>query len=225
MTAACRPRSLGGALALIASAAHAQPLLYSQHMPEGTVYIRFASALPSPVSVGTNFAGEVALGGDRADRISPYFVAGAAGGTTVALQVSHDGRTASASFRPPSGAFVTVVLHGEGDGVRAAVVRDRPEYNQLKARLSFYNATADCPAGSLEAGGQALFGGVPPDAGRARSVNPAAATVTASCTAGTTPALALGQLDAGGLYTVWMMRLAGRLTAFMGRDLIAPPRS
>ena len=60
----------------------------------------------------------------------------------------------------------------------------------------------------------------------ARSVNPAAATVVvASCGAEKAKPLDLGKLDAGGLYSVWMMKPGGQLTAFMAHDTIAPPRS
>ncbi|MEJ1978560.1 MAG: hypothetical protein WDN49_23070 [Acetobacteraceae bacterium] len=40
------------------------------------------------------------------------------------------------------------MLHPDGSGVAADVITDKPEYNQLRARLSFYNATANCAAGS-----------------------------------------------------------------------------
>ena len=215
------------ALALLgfAGPAQAQILLYAQRLPEGTVYIRLASALPAAASVQTDFAGTVALGDDGAARISPYFVAGSAGGKTVSLQVNAAGKTATATFEPKSGTFITVVLHPKGDAVTASIVTDKPEYNQLKARLTFYNATSDCPAGSLaEQVGRPVFSNVPPDGVQARSINPVAATVTAACGGGKAPPLPLGQLEAGGLYSVWMMHPAGQLTTFVAHDTIAPPR-
>ena len=215
------------ALALLgfAGGAKAQILLYAQRLPEGTVYIRLASALPEAASVQTDFAGKVDLGADGATRISPYFVAGNAGGKTVSLQVNEGGKTATATFEPKSGTFITVVLHPKGDAVTASIVADKPEYNQLKARLTFYNATNDCPAGSLaEQVGRPVFSNVPPDGVQARSINPVAATVTAACGGGKAPPLPLGQLEAGGLYSVWMMHPAGQLTTFVAHDTIAPPR-
>ena len=136
------------------------------------------------------------------------------------------GHVAEAAFQPKSGTFVTVVLHAGGPGVQASVVVDKPEYNQIKARLSFYNATSDCAGASLsEAAGGTVFNEVPPDSAQARSVNPAAATVTAACSSERTTPLPLGQLSPGGLYTIWLMRPAGALTSFVARDTIAPPRS
>ena len=128
--------------------ATAQPLLYAQRLPEGTVYVRLANALPDAAKVQTDFAGTVELGSDGAARISPYFVAGQAGGNKVAMQVAAGGKTATAMFEPKSGTFITVVLSAKGDGVGTAIITDKPDYNQLKARLTFYNATADCTAGS-----------------------------------------------------------------------------
>lgn len=220
--------SLGGTLVfamLASSPALAQIPLYAQRLPDGTVYIRLVNALPGAASVQTDFAGTVALGADNAARISPYYVAGQAGGKTVAIQVSQGGGTATtAKFAPKSGAFVTVVLHPEGSGVAADVITDKPEYNQLRARLSFYNATADCAAGSLETGGRTIFTGIAANAAQARSINPVEAKVTASCATGHAPSLDLGQLEAGGLYSVWMMQPAGTLTAFVAHDTIAPPQ-
>ena len=219
---------LGGAMAaaLLASGpALAQIPLYAQRLPDGTVYIRLVNALPGAASVQTDFAGKITLGAEDAARISPYFVAGQAGGKTVALQVDQGGATATARFSPKSGAFVTVVLHPEGSGVAADIITDKPEYNQLRARLSFYNATANCASGTLaETGGRAIFTGIAADAAQARSINPVAAKVTASCATGHAPPLDLGKLEAGGLYSVWMMEPAGTLTAFVAHDTIAPPQ-
>ncbi len=216
-----------GLLAVQAAPAVAQVPLYAQRLPDGTVYIRLANALPDAATIKTDFAGSVDLGGKDAARISPYFVAGSAGGKMVTLAVTQGGKTTNASFTPPTGSFVTVVLQPKGGAVDAAVITDKPEYNQLRARLSFYNATPDCAAGSLaEAAGRAIFNSMAPDTGQARSINPVAAKVVASCAAGKAPVLDLGQLDAGGLYTVWMMRGdGGAPTSFLARDTIAPPRN
>ena len=210
----------------LAAPAEAQILLYAQRLPEGTVYIRLVNALPDAATIQTAFAGKVTLGADGAARISPYYVAGTAGGKTVTLQVTEGGKTAPAKFEPKSGSFITVVLHREGDAVTAAIVTDKPEFNQLRARLSFYNATANCAAGSLaEGAGKPIFSGMAANTGQARSINPVAAKVTASCSTGKAPVLDLGELQAGGLYSVWMMQPAGALTAFVAHDTIAPPQN
>ena len=113
-----------------------------------------------------------------------------------------------------------------GPGVVASVVVDKPEYNQTKARLSFYNATSDCAGASLsEVAGRAVFVAIPPNSAQARSVNPATATVTAACSSEQAAPLPLGRLEPGGLYTVWLMRPAGTLTSFVAHDTIAPPRN
>ncbi len=224
-----RPNLRGTLLALAttvaAGTASAQPMLYAQRLPEGTVYIRLASALPSAATVTTDFAGAVTLGNTDADRISPYFVAGSAGGKTVALQVAEGSKTATATIQPKSGTFITVVLHEKGNGVVGSIITDKPEYNQLKARLTFYNATDDCSTGSLSQGSRAVFPAVAADAVQAASLNPVSATVVAACAGDKAKPLDLGKLEAGGLYSVWMMRLGGQLTSFMAHDTIAPPRS
>ncbi len=130
-------------------AARAQPLLYAQRLPEGTVYVRLASALPLAASVATEFAGTVELGADGAGRISPYFVAGDAGGKTVAHAGEPGRQRSEAAFQPKSGAFITVVLHAEGAGVTASVVVDKPEYNQTQGAaelLQRHQTTARAPS-------------------------------------------------------------------------------
>lgn len=206
-------------------AAQAQPLLYSQRLPEGTVYIRLVSALPQAASIGTDFAGTVALGNADADRVSPYYVAGNAGGKTVALQVAEGAKTATATIQPKSGTFITVILYEKGSGVAASIITDKPEYNQLKARLTFYNAVEDCTAGSLLDGGRPVFSAVPAESVQARSLNPVQATVTATCGNDKAKPLDLGKLNEGGLYSVYMMKLGGQLASFTAHDTIAPPRS
>ena len=210
---------------LAATGAQAQPLLYSQRLPEGTVYIRLASALPAAATIGTDFAGPVMLGNTDAARISPYFVAGSAGGKTVSLQVTEGAKSYTATIQPKSGTFITVVLQEKAGGVAAAIVVDHPEYNQLKARLTFYNATDDCSSASLTEGGKPVFSSVATNGGQARSINPVTATVVAMCGADKVKPLDLGKLDEGGLYSVWLMKPAGQLVSFMARDTIAPPRS
>ncbi len=205
--------------------AHAQPQLYAQRLPEGTVYMRLASALPAAATVGTDFAGTILLGNTDAARISPYFVAGSAGGKTVALQVNEGGKAFTATVQPKSGTFITIVLQEKAGGVAAAIVTDHPEYNQLKARMTFYNATDDCSSASLTESGKPVFSAVPVNGVQARSINPAAATVVAACGADKVKELDLGKLDEGGLYSVWMMKPGGQLISFMARDTIAPPRN
>ncbi len=215
---------LGSLLAVTAGGVQAQPLLYTQRLPEGTVYIRLVSVLPAAATVATDFAGQIPLGNADASRVSPYFVAGDAGGKSVSLQVKEGAKTATATIQPKSGTFITVVLQEKAGGVSAAIIVDKPEYNQLKARLAFYNATDDCAAGSLTTGGKAVFSGVAPGGVKAGSVNPVAATVIAACAAEKAKPLDMGKLDAGGLYSVYMMRLGGQLASFTAHDLIAPPR-
>ena len=204
--------------------AQAQPMLYAQHLPEGTVYIRLANALPGAAAVKTDFAGTISLGSADASRISPYFVAGNAGGKAVALSVTGS-QAATVTIHLKSGVFVTVVLHDDAGGVAASVITDKPEYNQLKARLAFYNLSRDCSAGSLTTGGRTVFSAVPTDAVDVRSLNPVDATVTAACRQDKAKPLDLGKLQEGGLYSVWLMRLDGQLRSFVSRATIAPPQS
>ncbi len=205
--------------------ARAQIPLYAQRLPDSTVYLRFANALPGPAQVQTAFAGPVALGTDDAGRISPYFVDTSVQAGAVTLRLASAGHRATVGLSVQPGSFTTVLLQPGGASITAVPVLDHPDYNQLRARLAFYNATPDCPGGTLtEASGRAIFTAVPSAGVQARSVAPAAATLTAGCGAGSAPPLSLGTLEAGSLTSVWLMRPAGSLLAFAAHDTIAPPQ-
>ncbi len=49
----------------------------------------------------------------------------------------------------------------------------------------------------------------------------ASAKVQAVCGAARAPVLDLGELNAGGLYTVWLMEPAGKPITFLAQDTIA----
>jgi hypothetical protein len=206
------------------SPARAQIQLYADHLPAGTVYIRFANALPATAQIETSFGPPVTLGENDAARISPYYVAGMVGGTAITLKVTEPGHVTATSITPKSGEFVTVILHRPAAEVTATMLTDKPEFNQLRAKLTFYNATASCDAGALsQPGGRPIFAAMPPDSTRSRSVNPVTAKLVASCADGAAAPLDAGRLEAGGLYSVWLMRPAGGLISFVSHDTIAPP--
>ena len=214
----------GCALAGTAGAARSHPMLYEQRLPEGFAFIRIASALQGGVVVRPDFRDPVTLGEAGADRVSPYFVAEEVGGRPVRFQVTLGGTTSEVQAEVKAGGLNTVLLQREGDRVVATAIADLGEYNQTRARVTFYNAVRGCAGGALtlEPSGQAVFSGIAPATGRTRSLNPAEATVRAGCGTQRTAPLDLGRLQAGGLYSVWLMAPAGQPVAFLVQDRIAP---
>lgn len=222
-----RDRFLAVALALATAlgttAAPAQPMLYEQRLPEGTGFVRLVNATPGPITIKPDYDEATTLGTNGAERVSPYFVAEGLADRAVRLQVTAGGRTGIMEVRLQGGQLNVVVIRDAGDGVTASAFQVPQRYEQQRAVLAFFNAVPDCANGALalEPSGGSLFSNVAPNSGQSRSVAPAAAVVRASCAAGRAPNLDLGRLQAGGLYSVWLVAPEGRPTSFLARDTIA----
>ncbi len=215
-------------LLLVAAAgpARAQSPAITKPLPRATAYLRFANALPDPAQVQTGFAGTMALGAGGADRVSPYVTDHGVVAGAVTLRIQSGAQQATVGLTVAPGSFVTVLLQPAGASVAAVSITDHPDHDALRARLSFYNATADCPIGSLvKASGEPVFTEVPPGGVAARPISPEQATVVAGCAAGRAPPLDLGELPAGSLTSVWLMRPAGSLVAFAVHDGMPPSGS
>lgn len=220
---ALRAAMLGAAVLLGAGGpATAQPLLYEQRLPEGFAFVRIANGLPEGAIVRPDFRDPVTLGPNGAERVSPYYVAEDVANRPVKFQVTVGGTTTEVTATVKGGGLNTVLLQLRGDAIVATSIEDPQDYNQTRARLSFYNGIPDCQGGTLalSPSNQSVFSGVGPNSGRARSVAPAAAVVTASCTGQRAANLDLGRLQAGGLYSVFLMAPQGQPSAFLVRDTI-----
>lgn len=201
------------------------PLLYEQRLPDGTAFIRFINTLPGPVSVKADFAPGFTQGAGDAERVGPYVPAEKAAGREAVLDITAEGQPTQARVTFKEG-YNTVVLARVDGKVAATVLPDGLEFNQLRARLAFYNVIPGCADGSLTLQGsnQAVFTGVAPNTTRSRSVNPTAASVRAACGGRDAPVQDLGRLEAGGQYSVWLMAPAGTPVTLLARDRIAPAR-
>ena len=216
-----------GAGALLASAlcgpARAQTMLYPDRLPDGYAYVRFVNTGAQPVTVHpVGFGEAMSLGTEGAARVSAYRVVEGVAGRKLEAQVSAGGRDGRGAFAVEPGSFDTVLV---GPDMGLAAVKDEAEVSQTRARLAFYNAAPDCTAAilQLDPGGRTVFAGVGPSTMRGRAVNPAAKVrLRATCLAGQAAPLDVADLDAGGQYSVWLMAPAGKATAFMSVNAIAP---
>lgn len=200
-----RRGALGLALAAPV-AAPAQQFLYDPEPPAGSAFLRFVHAGPGTLILRPDF--DVVRTMTAEARVSPYVVVERVGGRSLAL----DGQRITLA----AGSFNTLIVTPAGQ----RLVTDQAEFNQLRARLTFYNATADCADATLALapGGQQVFQSLAPGEGRSRAVNPAAARLRASCAGAEAPEFALEGLVAGGMYSIWLMRPAGDVLGFMTRD-------
>jgi hypothetical protein len=163
----------------------------------------------------------MSLGTEGPKRISQYHVVEAVAGKMLSV-ASGGGKV---RFKLEPGKFHTFLVTQSGPLLAGTLVVDVTQYNQLRSKLSFYNAVSDCPQAGLvlEPSGQSVFKSVPALSMQTRSINPVdEAKVHATCGTAKVISLDLGELSAGGLYTVWMVKEGGRPVTFLAQDSIAP---
>ena len=211
---------------LLAGLAGAQQVLYEPLPPAGSAYLRVVNATPGPLSLPAGLVAAATLGTESAQRVSRYVVQENVAEREVTLPFPLGAAGGATTLRLEPGSFNTLIVVADGPGLRAMQVADQTQFNQTRARLSFYNATADCADArlTLEPEGQAIFADVPAGAVRMRSVNPVTAQVRPGCGGTRGAPFALGGMQAGGQYSIWLLRLGEQPTAFLARDETMPWR-
>jgi hypothetical protein len=210
-------------LATVGSA-WAQGQVYDPVPPRGSAYLRLVNVLPGEVTARPDFLPQQRLGIAPAQRVMAFTAVENVANRNLRVEFQEGARRGQASFRIEPGSFVTVLLHATADGSLAATpVVDTADFNRARARLAFYNAMPDCPAATLaiHPGGPAVFEGVPSLATRARSVNPVVAQIRGSCGERGSPPFALEGLEAGGMYSIWLISGGAQPAAFLTRDTTA----
>ena len=213
-------------LAALAAPVAAQQVLYEPLPPAGSAYLRIVNAMAEPLAIRPAAIGQATLGIEPAQRISPYVVPESVAERPVELVFVAGAAAGGITLQLEAGSFNTVIVAPDGQGLRAMPIVDQTQFNQTRARLAFYNATTGCAAASLalEPEGQVVFGDVPAGAARMRSVNPVTAQVRAGCGAQRGSDFALGAMQAGGQYSVWMIAPRGQPIGFITRDATTPWR-
>ncbi len=207
-----------------AGAAWAQGQVYDPVPPRGSAYLRLVNVLPGEVTARPDFLPQQRLGVAPAQRVMAFTAIENVANRQLRLEFQEGQRRGQASFRIEPGSFVTVLLHATAEGGLAATpIVDSPDFNRARARLAFYNAMPDCPAGgvSIQPSGPAVFEAVPSLATRARSVNPVSAELRALCGERGSAPFALEGLEAGGMYSIWLISGTPQPQAFLTRDTTA----
>lgn len=205
--------------------ARGQGEVYDPVPPRGSAYLRIVNGLDVELTANPDFLPQQRLGTAPAQRIMAYTVVPNVANRTLNVTLQDGRRRGSASLRIDEGSFVTLLIHtGPNGTLEAARIVDVADFNRARARIAFYNAMPDCPAAvlALQPSGPVIFDAVPRLESRARSVNPVTADVQARCAERAAPEFTLQSLEAGGMYSVWLMRGQGTaLSAFVTRDVTA----
>lgn len=209
--------------------ARAQGQVYEPAPPPGSAYVRLVNTLPAEVAVRPDFLPPQRLGVALPhQRVTAYTVVENVAGRTLRLELTEGPRRGTGTLTLAPGSFVTVLVHrGPGGNPAVTALVEDTDFNRARARIAFYNALPDCPAAGLLLlpGGQAVFSDVPALQNRARSVNPVQAQVRAACGERASPEFGLHGLEAGGMYSIWLVPGPGAAPlAFLLRDSTAPFR-
>jgi hypothetical protein len=217
-------RGLPGLFMLVAGPAMGQEALYGAQPPPGSAFVRFVNTTGAPVDVRPAFLASSSLGVASTARVSAYAVVEKVAGRTLSLEVREAGQSAKATLSVAADSFNTVLVEDDGGKLATVLIKDGAEFNQARARLSFYNATPACAAAALALvpAGTAVFSDVAPGAVKTRSVNPVKAMVRATCTGQAAEDVMLENMEAGGSYSVWLMAPGGKATTFITRDTTLP---
>ncbi len=204
-------------------AALAQNQVYDPLPPPGSAYVRFVNAADLAITVKPDFVGVQQLGTAGAQRVSPFLPIEKVAGRLLSIDVQAGTRSVKASIRADAGSYVTVLIESDAaKGLVVVPVIDNTEFNQSRARLSFYNATS-CAAASLtiDPDGPVVFPDVAAGAAKARSVNPVTAKIHAACDGKPAPSISLEGMEAGAMYSVWLMGAGVSPRSFLTRDATA----
>jgi len=215
-----------GLLALFGVAeARAQGQVYDPVPPRGSAYLRIVNGVEGELNARPDFLPVQRLGSAPAQRAMPFTVVENVANRQLRVEFQEGQRRGQISLRIEAGSFVTLLVHRAGDGLAATAITDVPDFNRARSRLAFYNGMPDCPAATLALfpAGPVIFEGVPVMSTRARSVNPVTAQIRASCGERAAAPVALEGLEAGGMYSIWLIGGGGGAApvAFLSRDTTA----
>lgn len=207
----------------VSAAGWSQSQVYDPAPPRGSAYVRIVNGLPGDVTARPDFLPEQRLGTGPAQRAMAYTVVENVANRQLRLEFAEGQRRGQATLRVEAGSFTTLLLHATASGIAAAAITDTTDFNRARVRLAFYNGLADCLAASLSLlpSGPAVFEGVPALATRTRSVNPVSAEVRASCGTRAATPVSLEGMEAGGMYSIWLIGGGGNVGAFLTRDTTA----
>lgn len=216
--------ALGAATLSDPPEAHAQGQVYDPVPPRGSAYLRIVNGLTGELDARPDFFPPQRLGTQPAQRAMPFTVVENVAGRQLRVDLQQGTQRGQATLRVEAGAFVTLLVHrAPDDRLAATAITDVPDFNRARARLAFYNGLPDCPAATLalNPAGPVIFEGVPALTTRARSVSPVTAEVRASCGDRAAAPITLQGLEAGGMYSVWLIGDGTSPIAFLSRDTTA----
>lgn len=215
--------AVGAALASVGLTVQAADIpLYETGPGQDAAFVRFVNARSGPLEVSA--AGSKARSRlDVAAPASAFFSVNA--GAKVKGAFLADSQRSEIALTVKPGEFATVVALPGAGAITQTVLREQPDdFNALKASLALYNLDPQCTSASLGVVGRSamLFEAVPSGTLQRRALNPVSLTVQLLCGGKPTATpLALGALQAGQRYSVFVVAAANAPRLFLAADSLA----
>jgi len=197
--------------------------LYSTGPGQDAAFVRFVNARSGSMDVkagGGSQSGTTLQPGQPA---SPFYPV--QGNASVKGFFKNTSLQSDIALKVKPGEFATVVAMPGGAVIKQTVLRESPDdFNALKASLALYNLDAQCAAAGLNVVGRSasLFENVAAGSLQRRALNPVSISVQLLCKGKVTPAtLALGALEPGQRYSVFVIPEGKGSKLFMASDAVA----
>lgn len=177
--------------------------LYPTGPSEDAAFVRFANATAQSVDMHATTA-KTTVKLDNSLSATAFYPVRANLNIVGEFHLNREITKFTVNIKP--GEFVTVVARSSDNNLVQIAFRELPEdFNALKSSIALYNADPTCLHANLRLAGRSLllFEAVAVDTLQRRSINPVKLSVELLCDGkaqGT--ALNLGQLEAGGRYTI-----------------------
>lgn len=210
-------------LTVVPSAQAAEIPLYPTGPSEDAAFLRFVNAGDGALQLVAD-GSEARLQLDAATPVSNYLTVGSDKPIKGQFLYSSKAYPLELSVKP--GEFATVVgIPTAENTLQTIVVSEVPDdFNGLKASLAFYSLDSNCAAASLLVAGRnvELFKTVANGSLERRSINPVKLSVQLRCAdALVGEPLALGQLQAGARYSIFLVPSAQGPRLFQALDTLA----
>lgn len=199
--------------------AQAEPQLYETGPSEESSYVRFVNATENTIEIiSSNGSAKVELNANTDGRASHFFTVKAASKLTATLQGK--GRKGSVEVTGKPWEYITVAIFPDATAkLRTMLVRETPDdFNAMRASVSLFNLDASCTA-TMQGGAKkaTILEGVKPFTVQRRLINPVNLSATVGC-GGQNTKVDLGQLEAGGRYSVFLSSLKNAHQAWFVHD-------
>jgi hypothetical protein len=197
----------------------AEPQLYETGPSEESSYVRFVNATENTIEIiSSNGSAKVELNAKADGRASRFFTVKA--GSKLTANIQGKGSKSSVEVTGKPWEYITIAILPVGASqFKSMLIRETPtDFNAMRASVALFNLDASCTA-TMQGGAQksTILEGIKPFTVQRRLINPVNLSATVGC-GGQNTKVDLGQLEAGGRYSVFLSPLKNVHQAWFVHD-------